>query len=361
MDERLKSLRKLNDTKATLEKKMNEGLAALGQEILKREPEQSAGAEIAALFEQEKSLNTEIAGINEKISELEADAENLKHLETAVLAAKREFAIVTREALPLYRALGERMLQTEAPLQTEAGGLDIDGAARQARLLEERLSAARDRQQAASEGRKGFFGFAGAWAAKARENTLIKKTQAELSKLYTETGRSLAGNACASEGKVHELHEKALALENDLSRKQTEIAAIAGKWKPDGGQTAKLRTLKNALELHENSRWDIYIKAGREVSDVSKKDMYNFLLHSQDILAIEHIQKTRTALDEADDKIRKLKLSLEADVKQAQVEKLEKEITAKRRLISKLESEITALETRIFNTNKEIVRLGESD
>ncbi|MDR0539318.1 MAG: hypothetical protein LBG74_02275 [Spirochaetaceae bacterium] len=385
MDERVKSIRSLNDTRAALSRRLNGLFAGLGRGVLERIPAHAPDGSsrepvpLAALALEYRHLNEKIAEAAEKIIHIEDDIALLNRLESALLSNKRELGLKTREAAPLYIELGEQAIKAfnAAPLSETVW--------REARALETGRAAA----QAAAQNRRGrtfFFGFAGAYIKKIQERINIKKITLRMRNLYANLGCELAAKTC--EDIEHKNPEQFMEIktawhaarniyvymqdiEADTLSKKNEINGILEKWKTFGLEGARLRRaasgtallqiLERGKTLLENTLDSLCIETGKEFTNESKKDIYNTLLHSSDILAIEQIHHEREQLRDIEDKIAKLETSLEIDVKQAQVEKLEKQIESKRIRIAKLESEIMDTEKTILNINKEIIKFGEEN
>ncbi|MDR2521293.1 MAG: hypothetical protein LBC72_01890 [Spirochaetaceae bacterium] len=385
MDERIKSIRNLNEERARIRQTVQSLHATLGKTALERLREGQAATTPPALQsiikEYDKILiQREDAGTH--IARIEGEISRLTQLESAVLAGRRQLAKCRKDALPVYAQVGEAALAAGVELPPSASVYKsrcavLAAAIHRGQEREDtaRSDAARSDAARSDAGRHGggVAGFLAARWHKLRENVLARRAKTELNELYTRCGTAVC--AARAEGSLAEdtlsdalrdsvqraaaAHSEIAELEQTLDAHKKEIEAITGTFRHEGGGAEKLRTLKNQRQLLDADCEKLRVSAGVQIAAAENRPMYDAILFTQDIDAINAIAEENSRKVDVDDKIQKLEASLEIDGKQTRIEKLEKQAESKRLHIFKLEAEIADIEQKILLINKEIISLGE--
>jgi hypothetical protein len=371
MDERIKSIRHLNEERAAIKHSKELLAASLGAGILERfvSGEEDAAAGLGAELKTYARLTQKLTTAREKLDTVEKQTARLRYLETELLKLKREQAAKMKAAAPVYAELGRAVMEAGSiPEPVKQYRVQAETLFTKIRLAEERKAQLDEEGGRTGRGAGGIFAAAGRSLHKARENTAIRKAMSELNGIYTNLGQALPSLTLPPDGmeeSVRKLFESAIAvnaeiaaLKNDAADKKNEAEQIGRQWKmKDGG--GKTSALKQDISLLNDEKNRLCVKTGLDIANVQNKDIYNHILNTNDLFLVEAIQNEDEKVSEIQDKIKKLESSLEIDIKQTQIDKLEKQINDKRMQISKHESDIMDIEKKKLIINKEMIRIAE--
>ena len=371
MDERIKSIRHLNEECAAVKHSKELLAASLGGAVLERfvSDREEAGPAFQLEIKEYARLTQKLKTTGEKLDTVEKETVRLRHLETELIKLKREQAAKLKSALPIYAAFGRAVMDAgSVPEAMKQYRIQAETLFAKIRLAEERKA------QLDEEGGKGrtggIFAAAGRSIYKARENSTIRKAMSELNVIHTNFGQALSRMAGPPDGAAEnetiiKLFESAGAVNEEISKleagiadKKHEAEEIGRQWRTKDG-TGKAGVLKQNISLLSEEKNRLCVKAGFTISNKQNKDVYNHILKTNDLFIVEAIQNEDEKISEIQDKIKKLEGSLEIDIKQSQIDKLEKQINDKRMQISKLESDIMDIEKKKLIINKEIIRIAE--
>ena len=371
MDERVKSIRHLNEESAAVKHSKEQLAASLGAGVLERFAADcvEAGPALQPEIKEYVRLTQKLAATGEKLDAVEKETARLRLLETELLKLKREQTAKQKSAAPVYAAFGRAVMDAgSVPEAMKQYRIQAETLFAKIRLAEERKAQLDAESGKGSAG--GIFAAAGRSLHKARENSAIRRALSDLNVIYTNFGQALSKMAGPPDGETenesvtqlfesaHAVNDEMSALEAGIADRKREAEEIGRQWRTKGG-TGKAGVLKQNISLLSAEKNRLCVKAGFNISNKQNKDIYNHILNTNDLFIVEAIQNEDEKISEIQDKIKKLEGSLEIDIKQAQADKLEKQINDKRMQISKLESDIMDIEKKKLIINKEIIRIAE--
>ncbi|AEF85464.1 hypothetical protein TREPR_2446 [Treponema primitia ZAS-2] len=364
MDERKKTIRELEEKRREVQSSIDGILQALGKNLLVRLDGENSGAFAQELGEYRRILG-DIKESEESIREIEADTLHVKDLEGEINRKEQGNLEKNKELSELYTHLGGILLEKgefasfDAPYRHQAEAL-----VQKIQSLDERIGEL--------DGAKNANIFA--WIGKSTQGmvlrSLLTKSQAGLSKLYTAAGEKFASlnNQVLDNPALQDIMETVLRVRAEaaelgeaLAKLRSEHREIGEALGQDGSPAKKTQELERHISHARGQLAALFLRVGglmaakKPGGEISEGESLS--LSVDDMGALDKVGTLRGEIAEYEGCIEKLKASLAIDAAREEIEKMEKSITGHRQRIRASEEAIADLEKRIDESNQHIQKL----
>jgi DNA repair exonuclease SbcCD ATPase subunit len=367
MDERKKTIGKLEEKKREIQGTVESLLEKLGKSLLAWLDKEGAGPFLDELEEYRRILG-EIAKSEESIRVIEADTLRLKELEGEISENEKDSSVKTKELSALYARLGEGILETGFAAAYKE----------HAEALVQKIQSLEDRLRELDEGKHiNIFTWIGNNTQGMVLRSLITKNQAGLERVYIEAGeqyfaRREQGTADNPDNpavgvlldQVSGIRRELAELDESLTRLRNERRKITDSLGTEGGfrtsgSAKKIKTLERHISHAREQLTGLHIRFGAQFADIVEdgSSEEEALLKARHKAALEKVRKLREEIAEYDASIEKLRASLLIDEAREGIEKMEKAITGHRQRIAASEDAISGLKRQIEESNRRIQEL----
>ncbi|MDR2490394.1 MAG: hypothetical protein LBD20_03220 [Spirochaetaceae bacterium] len=378
MDERRKSILAIEEQKSAETAREAEHLRTLGRMLLER----SDDGRLAVERNTYTKLNREIAAAQEQIEALAQKTFRAAELTEQINAEERQFAETEKALAAHYPELGRMLFE---PKDADAGADTDQNGARFAeftapfcqRIAEiqqktETLSARLSELETAEKG--NVF----SWLGKRAQGMVIKsslsRTEAALKQVYAEAGAAAATGSellnqpgmqllpeldriCAETTK---LKDECTSFHERLSKLKEEKRCITEALNHDGGGAVRKKANYEQQITRLLGELDqVYLRLGKKAEDPVARMALKSLFDDEMTQTLETALVSRDMVDEYNEQIAKLRVSLEVDDERTVIEKWERAVLEERRHIGDSEKKITEYTKLIADARDRIARLEQ--
>ena len=381
MEDRKKTLRDLEASKAQSQEVLDKLLGNLGESLISRN-ESCPGQNISVesdkdnpfiLWQEKKRLDNEVAGAEDNIRTIETDLRRLGELEEEISRKEREKNEKAKEIIPVYTELG-RLVMTDS-------GFDRFSSVYEQEMNDITLKI--DYQQKKLDeldNTEGNFFIRVTKGVRGMVNrAILSKNEAELEKLYRLVGEQFLedlenpqprrisneevklleeGIICTQALKGRELRNQQITLNGESEKLRKERREIADALDEKGNPARRISELEVFISNTRDGIQKIYRRFGACARTAEWRVHFSPFTETE-IIQDEKIGSITESLCDMEKKIEAVKIAIAIDNENAAIAKLRQSIDDKQRVINEAQTEISELNGQIAAAEKRIGELSE--
>ena len=376
MDERRKTILTIEERKAAEAAIEEERLRTLGRLLLERSDDGRLAVERNAYTR----LNGEISALRQEIAVLTQKTGRAAELAEFISEAERQYAETEKELAAHYPELGRRLFEpantaTDATADAAASAVASTGAdfdaftAPYKRRISEIQQKAETLANRLAELETGEKNNVFSWLGKRAQGMVVKsslsRTEAALRQVYAEAGCELLKQPSLSAGAALDgicadavtLKEACDSCRLRTSTLKEEKRCITEELNREGAGAVRKKTSHEQQLLRDLDH--LYLRLGKKARDPVARLALQSLFDDEMAATLETALKSRAVIDDYDEQVTKLRVSLEVDDERSVIEKWERAILEERRRIGDSEKKIAEYEKFISDAGDRIARLEQ--
>jgi hypothetical protein len=380
MDERRKSILAIEERKAAEAAREMELLRTLGRLLLERSDDGRLAVERNAYTK----LNGEIASFHERIDELNTKTRRAAELTEQINDEERQCAESEKALAAQYPELGRMLFEPKSAVAADTGRAGASFAEFSAPFCQ-RIAEIQQKSETLSarlsELETGEKNNVFSWLGKRAQGMVIKssltRTEAALRQVYAEAGAAIAAGAAAAEesellkqsvlpeidricAETTKLKDECRGRRERLSKLKEEKRSITEELNRDaGGAVRKKAGYEQHITRLLRELDQVYLRLGKKAEDPVAQLALRSLFDDEMSETLETALQSCKQVDEYNEQITKLRVSLEVDDERTVIEKWERAILEERRHIGDSEKKIADYTKLIADARERIVRLEQ--
>jgi len=364
MDERIKTIRDLEDKKTADIEARNRLFEELGEILFSRIGDETpfqeqSGNTPGGILADYRTLQKEIAESEGIIKGLEADIVRLKELEESIFTKEKEQSLLEKELDEIHTQLGKALLSnSDDPNDTfklQEGSLLIKIEEQESKLEE-------------LEGREGgILSWLGKSAQIAVSRTLLLKNRSALQKIYRSAGKTFLTDPSsdgfsqrAVDGETAGIAENAQVLGKQLSSLAVDLAMLKGERRnmgdifgPEGSPARRIMGLQKHISHVKGEFPAVYLRFGL-LAEGESGEALSPILKAEDDVILEKAESFKAIIAKDELEVEKIKAAISIDNEYAEIEKTKKNIQIQKQKITAAEEMIAGFEKLITQAEEHI-------